>query len=69
MRTIGIILTIIGLIAFVLFGYHALQESESINVFGATIAVSSANWTPVILSGLILVVGIIMITSARKGQR
>ncbi len=69
MRTVGIILTIIGLIAFVLFGYHALQESESISLFGAEIAVSTANWTPVIISGLVLLVGIIITASARKGKR
>jgi hypothetical protein len=60
MRTAGIIIMIIGLIGVVVFGIQAFNDTESFNLFGLNIALSSANWTPLILSGLVTVVGIIM---------
>ncbi|MCB2208619.1 MAG: hypothetical protein KQH67_10030 [Bacteroidetes bacterium] len=60
MRTAGIIIMIIGLIGVVVFGIQAFNDTESFNLFGLDIALSSANWTPLILSGLVTVVGIIM---------
>lgn len=60
MRTAGIIIMIIGLIGVVVFGIQAFNDSESFNLFGMDIAVSTANWTPLILSSLVTIVGIIM---------
>jgi hypothetical protein len=60
MKAIGIILAILGVIGTVIFGYQAIQDSESFKLFGMDIAVSTANWTPVIISVAMLVIGIIM---------
>jgi hypothetical protein len=60
MKAIGIILAILGVIGTVIFGYQAIQDSESFKLFGIDIAVSTANWTPVIISVAMLVIGIIM---------
>ncbi len=60
MKTIGKVLFVIGLIGLIIFGYQALQDSESFSILGAEIAVSSADWTPVIVSAVILVVGFLL---------
>ncbi len=66
MKTIGIILSILGGIGLIVFGLQAMQDSESFSFLGMDIAVSTANWTPVIVSAVILIVGIVMSASGRK---
>jgi hypothetical protein len=66
MRTIGIILLIIGAIGTIIFGIQAMQESESFSILGVDVAVSSANWTPVIISVIVLIVGLVMSAVGRK---
>jgi hypothetical protein len=61
MRTIGIILSIIGGLGLIIFGIQAMEDSESFSILGLDIAVSTANWTPVIVSGVVLVIGLVMI--------
>lgn len=64
MKTVGIILAIIGGLGLIIFGLQAMEDSESFSLLGVDIAVSTANWTPVIVSGVVLVIGLVM--SARK---
>ncbi|HPE74878.1 MAG TPA: transglycosylase [Draconibacterium sp.] len=66
MKTAGIILLILGLAGVIIFGLQALNNSETFSLLGFDIAVSSANWTPVFVSGLILIVGFIMTATKRK---
>ncbi|HZK07478.1 MAG TPA: hypothetical protein VFC92_04710 [Bacteroidales bacterium] len=66
MRVAGIILIVVGVIGLLVFGIQAMNDSETFSVFGLDVAVSSANWTPVILSGAVAVVGIIMASVRRK---
>jgi hypothetical protein len=66
MRIAGIILLILGIIGVVVFGIQAMNESESFSVLGAEVAVSTANWTPVIVSGVVLIVGIILMAVRKK---
>ena len=61
MKTAGIVLIVIGIIGTILFGIQALNQSESFSLFGLDIAVSSANWTPVIISVVVLVIGIVLV--------
>ncbi|MEQ8903699.1 hypothetical protein [Ekhidna sp.] len=60
MKTIGLILTIIGLIGTVYYGMQAIQDSESFSFLGMDVAVSSADWTPVIISVIALLVGLFL---------
>lgn len=60
MKLLGTILLIIGILGTLVFGIQAFEDSESFNLLGVDVAVSSANWTPVIISVIILVVGIIL---------
>jgi hypothetical protein len=66
MKKIGIVLIIIGLIGLVFFGYQAMQDSESFSFLGMDVAVSSADWTPVIISGVVAIVGIILALVDKK---
>jgi hypothetical protein len=65
MKIVGIILLIIGIIGLVIFGIQAINDSESFSVLGAEIAVSKANWTPLIVSAVVAVIGIVL-TIPRK---
>lgn len=60
MKIAGIILLVLGIIGCLIFGIQAFNDSESFSLFGADIAVSKANWTPLILSGVVLIAGIFM---------
>lgn len=66
MKIAGTVLLILGIIGAVYFGIQAANESESFSVLGAEVAVSTANWTPVIISGVILVLGIVLLIIPRK---
>ncbi|MCK9270691.1 MAG: hypothetical protein WC271_13230 [Bacteroidales bacterium] len=66
MKVAGIILIVLGVIGLLVFGIQAANDSESFSLLGMDVAVSSANWTPVIISGAVLVVGIIMAAMRRK---
>ncbi|SNS49935.1 hypothetical protein SAMN05421640_0406 [Ekhidna lutea] len=60
MKTIGLILTILGLAGTVFYGMQAIQNSESFSFLGMDVAVSSADWTPVIISAVVLIVGLFL---------
>lgn len=62
MKVIGIVLVILGIIGIVVFGIQAINDSESFNLFGLDFAVSKANWTPLIVSAIVTVVGAFMST-------
>jgi hypothetical protein len=66
MRKIGLGLLIVGLIGLVYFGYEAMQASENFSVLGVDVAVSNADWTPVIFSGIVAVVGIVLALAGKK---
>lgn len=67
MKKIGLVLLIIGIIGLVYFGIEASQDSESFSVVGVDVAVSKADWTPVIVSGVVTVIGaVLMIFSSKR---
>ncbi len=66
MKLLGIVLLVVGIIGLAYFGYEALQESESVEVLGADIAVSTANWTPVIVSGAVALIGLIILAIRKR---
>ncbi len=66
MKIVGIIVFIVGLIGLVFYGMQALSNSETLNIFGLQIAVSSANWTPVIVSSIVMIAGVAINVTARK---
>jgi NO-binding membrane sensor protein with MHYT domain len=67
MKNIGVVLLIVGIAGLAYFGYEAMQQSESFEVLGADVAVSTANWTPVIVSGIVAIIGLIL-TVTKRGR-
>lgn len=66
MKFFGILLIIVGIIGTVFYGIQALEDSETVKFPGANIAVSTADWTPVIISGVLLFVGLVIVVLKRK---
>lgn len=66
MRIVGSVLLILGIIGLVVFGIQAFNDSESFSILGADVAVSKANWTPVIVSAVVLVVGFFLTMSRKR---
>ncbi len=69
MKALGIILTIVGLIVSIIFAIQVSQNSETFNLLGIKIGVSSANWTPLIISGIVFIIGVILWIAARRTSR
>lgn len=68
MKVAGIILLVLGIIGTLIFGIQAMGDSESFSFLGIEMALSSANWTPLIVSALVLISGIALTISAKKAM-
>jgi hypothetical protein len=68
MKTAGIVLLVLGIVGALVFGVQALQETETFTFLGMDIGISEANWTPVVISGIVLLVGIVMTVSAKRAS-
>ncbi|MGB3619275.1 MAG: transglycosylase [Catalinimonas sp.] len=67
MRTIGIILTIVGVLALAYSFYDYTQQSESFKLLGAEITVSGErDLTPLFVSGGVLLIGLVFITLGKR---
>jgi predicted cation transporter len=58
--TIGRILTIGGVLGVVYFGWQYYEDSESFEAFGADVAVSTGDYTPIIISAVVMLAGIVI---------
>ncbi len=65
MKKVGVIILLIGLAGLIYFGIEAYNASQNFSALGANVTITKANWTPVIISGLVTVVGL-LITSRKK---
>jgi hypothetical protein len=65
MRIVGIVLLIVGILGLIIFGIQAIQDTETFSILGIDIGVSQANWTPVIISAIIFIIGLVMSLSSR----
>lgn len=62
-NTIGLILTLGGAIGLIYTGINYINNSESFSFLGADVVVSQGDPIPVIISGIILVLGILLLRS------
>jgi len=62
----GIILTLAGLVGTAITGTQAVEDSDSFSVLGMDVVVSKADYTPLIISVVVLVLGIILWVSSRR---
>ncbi len=66
MKALGTILLLLGLAGTIFFGIQALNNSETFSFLGVDVALSSANWTPVIISGVFAILGVIILTVRKR---
>ncbi|WP_321997061.1 transglycosylase [Draconibacterium orientale] len=66
MKALGTILLLVGLAGTLFFGIQAINNSETFSFLGVDVALSSANWTPVIISGAVVVLGIVFLSVKKK---
>lgn len=59
-KTIGGILTAGGLLGVIYYGYQYFQDSQSFEAFGADVAVSTGDYTPIIISAVVMIAGIVI---------
>lgn len=59
-QTIGGILAAAGFLGIIYFGYRYFDESESFEALGADVAVSTGDYTPIIISAIVLILGIVI---------
>jgi hypothetical protein len=59
-RTLGYILAVGGLIGVIVFTIQYMQDTESFEVLGADVAISTGDWVPILISALVMVVGVLM---------
>jgi hypothetical protein len=50
----------------VVFGIQSIQETETFSFLGMDIGVSSANWTPVIMSVIVFLIGTVLISVGKR---
>lgn len=62
-QTLGSILSVVGLIGVILFGYKYLDDSESFEVLGADVAVSTGDYVPILISLIVLIAGVLIYRS------
>jgi len=66
MKILGTILVIIGILGCIILGIQAIGDSESFSLLGIDIAVSTANWTPLIVSAVVAIVGVFVMRAQGK---
>lgn len=66
MKIFGYILTIGGLIAVIYSIINYVNESESFSAFGLDIAVSKGDVTPIIISAIVLIAGMLIVRASKE---
>ena len=67
MKTIfGAILLVAGLITFLITSIHAIERTKTFSFLGLDIVVSNGNFTPVIISLVVIIMGIVLLASAKR---
>jgi len=69
MKILGIILTVLGVIGCVYFGIQAMNDSESVSLLGMDIAVSTADWSPLIVSAVVAVAGLLIMRTSKTAAK
>jgi len=66
MKVFGFVLIVLGIAGTVFFGLQAINNSETFSLFGLDVAVSKADWTPVLVSAGMAVLGLIVVLIKSK---
>ncbi|EMR02211.1 hypothetical protein [Cesiribacter andamanensis] len=68
-RTLGILLFILGAVGSIITGWNAYQSTESIKLLGKQITISEADWTPLVISAAVAIIGLILASTASSKKR
>ena len=66
MKIVGMILLVVGLVALLITGIQYINDSETFSFLGLDVAVSKGNITPVIISGIVFIVGLVITMGKRR---
>lgn len=66
MKKVGYLISIVGLIGFIYTGINYINNTEHVNALGLDVAVSQGDPMPVIISGIVLIAGILIAFAAKK---
>ena len=59
-RKIGAVISFAGFVGIIFYGYQYIQDSESFEVLGADVAVSSGDYVPILISVIVLLAGLFL---------
>lgn len=65
-QKLGTFLIVVGVLATMFYGYHYYEQLDTFEAFGATVTIDSGNPTPVIISLIVVVIGILISRFNRK---
>ncbi len=68
MRALGIVLAVVGGIALIITVINYANQTSSFNFLGSHVTVSQGNLIPVIVAGVIFLIGIIFAASSRRSN-
>jgi len=66
MKTSGIILTIIGAVGLIISGINYAEQTDKFSFLGAEITISEGSIIPLVITGIIFLIGLIMVLSKRN---
>lgn len=59
-RKIGAVISFAGFVGIIYYGYQYIQDSETFEVLGSDVAVSSGDYVPILVSVIVLLVGLFL---------
>lgn len=59
-QTLGGIFSIVGLVGVIYYGFQYLADSDSFQLLGADVAVSTGDYVPVLISLIVLIIGLLI---------
>lgn len=65
MKNIGLIIAIVGLVGVLYFGIDLITTDAEINVMGVEVSVQERDYTPLIISTIVLIVGFFVMQRKR----
>jgi len=59
-RKIGAIVSFAGFVGIIYYGYQYIQDSETFEVLGTDVAISSGDYVPILVSVVVLLLGLFL---------
>ena len=66
MKNIGLIIAIVGLVGVIYFGIDLINSRSEINLMGIEVTVQEQDYTPLIISTVILIVGVFVMQRQKR---